>query len=49
MNNFKVLMLIMAFLTLTVGSFIWYVVTWDSAGNAGLRQINYSPNERVIV
>ena len=30
MSNRQVLALIGAFLVLTVGSFIWYVATWDS-------------------
>ena len=30
MTNMQVLLLIAAFLILTVGSFIWYVATWDS-------------------
>ncbi len=29
MSNLTVLLLILAFLTLTVGSFIFYVATWD--------------------
>ncbi len=34
MNNRKVLTLIAAFLVLTVGSFIWYVATWDDRASA---------------
>ncbi len=30
MTNRQVLMLIAAFLVLTLGSFIWYIATWDS-------------------
>ncbi len=30
MTNLQVLLLIAAFLTLTIGSFIWYIATWDS-------------------
>ncbi len=30
MTNLQVLLLIAAFLTLTVGSFVWYIATWDS-------------------
>lgn len=30
MNNARVLLLIGAFLTLTLGSFIWFIVTWDA-------------------
>ncbi len=29
MNNARVLMMIAAFLALTLGSFIWFIVTWD--------------------
>ena len=30
MTNRQVLLLIAAFVTLTLGSFIWYVATWES-------------------
>jgi len=30
MTNRQVLFIIAAFLTVTVGSFIWYVTTWDN-------------------
>ncbi len=30
MTNLQVLLLIAAFLTLTIGSFVWYIATWDS-------------------
>lgn len=30
MSNLQVLLLITAFLTLTIGSFIWYIATWDN-------------------
>ena len=30
MTNRQVLLLIAAFLTFTLGSFIWYIATWDS-------------------
>jgi len=29
MTNRRILLIIAAFLTLTIGSFIWYVATWD--------------------
>ncbi len=38
MTNLQVLMLIAAFLTLTIGSFIWYIATWDSTARTG--QVN---------
>ncbi len=31
MSNLQVLLLIGAFLTLTIGSFVYYVATWDKA------------------
>ena len=30
MTNLQVLLLIAAFLTLTIGSFIYYIATWDA-------------------
>ncbi|WP_375254773.1 hypothetical protein [Yoonia sp.] len=30
MTNRQVLLLIAAFVTVTLGSFIWYVATWDA-------------------
>jgi len=30
MTNAQVLMLIAAFITLTLGSFIWFIATWDA-------------------
>ncbi|WP_400086279.1 hypothetical protein [Yoonia sp. R78084] len=30
MTNRQVLLLIAAFVALTLGSFIWYIATWDS-------------------
>ena len=30
----RTLLLIAAFVTLTLGSFIWYIATWDSATRA---------------
>ncbi len=29
MSNARILLLIAAFVTLTLGSFIWFIVTWD--------------------
>ena len=39
MTNLQVLLLIAAFLVLTVGSFVWYVATWDSK-TAAIVKIN---------
>ena len=36
MTNRQVLLLIAAFVTLTLGSFIWYIATWDSAARTSL-------------
>jgi hypothetical protein len=36
MTNRQVLMLIGAFVTLTLGSFIWYIATWDSNARTDL-------------
>lgn len=30
MTNQQVLLLIAAFLILTIGSFVWYIATWDA-------------------
>lgn len=36
MSTGRILLLILAFLTLTVGSFIWYVATWDADAEPAL-------------
>ena len=38
MTNRQVLMIILAFVTLTLGSFIWYIATWDADARTGLMQ-----------
>ena len=35
MTNRQVLMLIAAFVALTLGSFIWYIATWDARKGGG--------------
>ncbi|MGJ8621335.1 MAG: hypothetical protein ACSHW1_01065 [Yoonia sp.] len=30
MSNRQVLLIIVAFLTLTIGSFVWFIATWDN-------------------
>ena len=35
MTNRQVLMLIAAFVALTLGSFIWYIATWDADARTG--------------
>lgn len=37
MTNRQVLLLIGAFVTLTLGSFIWYIATWDSTERTDFR------------
>ena len=38
MSNRQVLLIIAAFVTLTLGSFIWYVATWDSEARSDIPQ-----------
>jgi hypothetical protein len=38
MTNRQVLMIIAAFVTLTLGSFIWYIATWDAEKRTDLLQ-----------
>ena len=35
MSNRRVLLLIAAFVALTLGSFIWYIATWDADARVG--------------
>ena len=35
MSNRQVLLLIAAFVALTLGSFIWYIATWDAEARSG--------------
>ena len=35
MSNRQVLLLIAAFVALTLGSFIWYIATWDAQERVG--------------
>ena len=37
MTNKQVLLMIAAFVVLTLGSFIWYIATWDSSERTDLR------------
>jgi hypothetical protein len=36
MTNRQVLLLIAAFVALTLGSFIWYIATWDAEARTSL-------------
>ena len=38
MTNRQVLMMILAFVVLTLGSFIWYIATWDADKRTNLMQ-----------
>ncbi|PJI85141.1 hypothetical protein BC777_3138 [Yoonia maricola] len=38
MNTKRTLLMIAAFVILTLGSFIWYIATWDAAERTGLIQ-----------
>ncbi|WP_439156556.1 hypothetical protein [Yoonia sp.] len=46
MTNRQVLLLIAAFVTLTLGSFIWFIVTWDADTEAPIGQIVPASIER---
>ena len=35
MTNRQVLLIIAAFVTLTLGSFIWFIATWDADARTG--------------
>ena len=38
MTKTQILLLIAAFLTLTLGSFVWYIVTWDARKGANVSE-----------
>lgn len=42
----KTLLLIAAFLTLTIGSFIWFIVTWDADNEQPIGQLLPAQIER---
>ena len=44
----QILLLIAAFLTLIIGSFIWYVITWDADKEQPIGQHTPAVIERVI-
>ncbi|PRY78144.1 hypothetical protein CLV80_104108 [Yoonia maritima] len=48
MNKTKTLLLIAAFVTLTLGSFIWFIVTWDPAKEQPIGQLTPAQIERAI-
>jgi len=45
MTNKKVLLIIAAFITLTVGSFIWYIATWDTRKGANATSFIILPSK----
>jgi hypothetical protein len=45
MSNRQVLLLIAAFVALTFGSFVWYIVTWDAEERVG----RLSPTQTEVV
>ena len=47
MSNVQILMLIAAFLILTVGSFIWFIATWDAEKEQPVTLDALTPVERV--
>ena len=49
MSKTRILMLIVAFLTLTLGSFIWFIATWDAAAEEPLGQNAPRTIERAFV
>ncbi len=49
MTNRQVLLIIAAFVTLTLGSFIWFIATWDAAAEEPLGQNAPITIERAIV
>ena len=44
----KTLLLIAAFLTLIIGSFIWYVITWDADNEQPIGQLLPAQIERTL-
>ena len=48
MTNRQVLMLIAAFITLTLGSFIWFIATWDADKEQPIGQLAPTSIERAI-
>ncbi len=49
MKRSHILLLITAFLTLTVGSFIWFIATWDAEAEEPLGQNAPITIERAFV
>lgn len=49
MSNARVLMLIAAFVALTLGSFIWFIATWDANKEEPIGQLTPASIERAAV
>lgn len=49
MTNRQILLIIAAFLTLTLGSFIWFVATWDTGKEEPIGQLAPAFIERAAV
>jgi hypothetical protein len=45
----RIMLLIAAFLTLTIGSFIWFIATWDADKEQPIGQIVPASIERATV
>ncbi|MFT4742920.1 MAG: hypothetical protein ACI91Z_000894 [Yoonia sp.] len=43
MTNLQVLMLIGAFITLTFGSFLWFIITWDAKAEESISSLQTNP------
>ncbi len=48
MSTAQILLLIGAFLTLTIGSFIWFIATWDAAKEQPVSLTVPTSTERAI-
>ena len=46
MSNLQILLLIGAFLTLTLASFIWFIATWDAEKEQSVSLTVPTPTER---
>jgi hypothetical protein len=49
MTKPQILLLIAAFITLTLGSFIWFIATWDAAKEQPIGQLVPTLIERATV
>jgi hypothetical protein len=49
MSNRRVLLIIAAFVTVTFGSFIWFIATWDADKEQPIGQLTPAHIERAAV